>query len=157
MSRHQSGTERAMLAREARLASTKGHVLDTVDVKMLSRLQVDGRVWNVNLAKHAGVSAPPALRRTATLVERGIIQGYHADLDPKKFGYEVTAFVTVSLTSQSQSDILSFEHLMNGIPNVRECHALAGSKDFLLCCMFHDLTACNDFVRGELLTTRNVR
>jgi DNA-binding Lrp family transcriptional regulator len=157
MARHQTGTQEALRAREVRSAISQGHILDTVDIKILSTLQVDGRISNVNLAKRAGISAPPALRRTATLEERGLIKGYRAHLDPKRLGFEVTAFIAVSLASQSQSEVAAFEKVMRDYPKVRECHALSGHKDFLLRGVFHDLTDCNDFVREVLLRTPNVR
>jgi DNA-binding Lrp family transcriptional regulator len=157
MARHHAGTDKALNARLVRQAVTQGHILDTVDIKILSTLQADGRISNVNLSKKAGISAPPALRRTATLEERGIIKGYHAELDPKKFGFDVTAFIMVSLSSQSQGEVAAFEIAMSGYDQVRECHALSGHKDFLLRCAFATLSDSNDFVRDVLLKTPNVR
>ena len=60
--------------------------LDTVDRQILSDLQDDGRMTNVDLAKRAGISAPPCLRRVRGLEESGIIRGYHADLDAEALG-----------------------------------------------------------------------
>ena len=60
--------------------------LDTVDRQILSDLQEDGRMTNVDLAKRAGISAPPCLRRVRVLEEEGIIRGYHADIDAESLG-----------------------------------------------------------------------
>ena len=63
--------------------------LDAIDRKILSELQDDGRITNVELAKRVGISAPPCLRRVRALEEAGYIKGYRALLDEKKLGYEV--------------------------------------------------------------------
>lgn len=157
MARHVSGSEKALAARAAMKAALHGHELDTADVRILTVLQKDGRISNVNLSRLAGLSPPPTLRRTATLEERGIIKGYHAEIDTGKFGYAITAFILVGLASQSRSDIVAFEHAMAHLTNVRECHAVSGQRDFLLKCLFHDLTESNTFTRDILLRTPNVR
>ena len=61
--------------------------LDKIDRKILLTLQEDGRITNVDLAKKAGISAPPCLRRVRALEESGYIRSYHAFLDPGKLGY----------------------------------------------------------------------
>ena len=60
--------------------------LDDVDRQILSDLQTDGRMTNVELAKRAGISAPPCLRRVRVLEDGGIIRGYHADIDADALG-----------------------------------------------------------------------
>ncbi len=157
VARHQTGSKEAVSARELRTALMQGHVIDTVDVKILAALQSNGRLSNVELAKHIGLSAPPTLRRTAVLEERALIKSYHAELDPKMLGFPVTAFITVALGSQGQTEIAAFEAVLQANPNIRECHALSGHKDFLIKGVFHDLTETNDFVRDVLLRTPNVR
>src|SRR5881398_3017473 len=72
--------------------------LDRIDRQILSDLQTDGRMTNVELASRAGISAPPCLRRVRALEEAGYIKGYRALLDEKKLGYEVTVFAMVHLT-----------------------------------------------------------
>lgn len=64
--------------------------LDRVDRQILADLQADGRITNVDLARRAGISAPPCLRRVRALEESGIIKGYHATIDPGALGYNVT-------------------------------------------------------------------
>jgi DNA-binding Lrp family transcriptional regulator len=101
MARHRTGSPAAMQAREALFATMKAHVLDTIDLQILRTLQANGRASNVALAEHAGITAPPALRRTAALQDRGVIKGVHARLDAEKLGYAVTAFISVGLASQT--------------------------------------------------------
>ncbi|MCZ6606431.1 MAG: Lrp/AsnC family transcriptional regulator, partial [Alphaproteobacteria bacterium] len=106
--------------------------LDRIDRHILHDLQTDGRITNVELARRAGISAPPCLRRVRALEEAGYIRGYHADLEPKALGFNVTVFAQVGLGSQAEPDLEAFEDLVRQWPNVRECHMLAGETDFLL-------------------------
>ena len=87
---------------------------------------------NVELARRAGISAPPCLRRVRRLEEAGIIRGYHADTDPALLGWEVVFFVIVGLESQREAALAAFEALVRGWPEVRECHMIRGGGDFLL-------------------------
>src|SRR5258707_4870545 len=95
--------------------------LDRIDRRILHDLQAKGRMTNVELARRAGISAPPCLRRVRALEEVGIITGYRAVLDQKSLGYEVSAFVMVSLTSQAQQDLLAFTARVKSCRLVREC------------------------------------
>ncbi|MFN3321819.1 MAG: Lrp/AsnC family transcriptional regulator, partial [Allorhizobium sp.] len=65
--------------------------LDAVDWKILTELQRDGRMTNVELSRRVGISAPPCLRRVRHLEEQGFIQGYRALLDEKRLGYDLMA------------------------------------------------------------------
>lgn len=107
-------------------------VLDAIDRRILFELQADGRITNVELARRAGISAPPCLRRVRRLEEAGIIRGYQADTDPQKLGWEITFFAIVGLESQKESVLSAFEQLVGAWPEVRECHMIRGGGDFLL-------------------------
>ncbi len=107
-------------------------LLDTVDRRILAELQADGRMTNVELARRAGISAPPCLRRMRRLEEAGVIRGYHADSDPQKLGWEITFFAVVGLDSQKAEALSAFEHAVATWPEVRECHMIRGGGDFLL-------------------------
>ena len=107
-------------------------LLDAIDRRILAELQVDGRMTNVELARRAGISAPPCLRRVRRLEEAGLIRGYHADSDPQKLGWEITFFAIVGLDSQKEAVLAAFEQLVAGWPEVRECHMIRGGGDFLL-------------------------
>ena len=106
--------------------------LDTVDLRILAVLQEDGRITNIDLSRHAGVTAPPCLRRVRALEEAGIIRGYHADTDPQLLGWEITFFAIVGLDSQKEAVLSAFEQLVATWPEVRECHMIRGGGDFLL-------------------------
>ncbi len=107
-------------------------LLDTIDRRILAELQEDGRMTNVELARRAGISAPPCLRRVRRLEEAGIIRGYHADSDPQRLGWEITFFAVVGLESQKETVLAAFEKLVAEWPEVRECHMIRGGGDFLL-------------------------
>ena len=107
-------------------------VLDAIDRRILAELQADGRMTNVELARRAGISAPPCLRRVRRLEEAGLIRGYHADTDPQKLGWEITFFAIVGLDSQKETVLSAFEQLVAGWSEVRECHMIRGGGDFLL-------------------------
>ena len=107
-------------------------ILDDIDRKILAELQEDGRMTNVELARRAGISAPPCLRRVRRLEEAGYIAGYHAATDAQKLGWQIAFFVIVGLESQKQSVLEAFEALVASWPEVRECHMIRGGGDFLL-------------------------
>lgn len=130
--------------------------LDPIDRKILSELQADGRMTNVELAKRVGISAPPCLRRVRALEEAGLIHGYHADVNARELGFEVQVFAMVGLESQAEAELSAFEEKCRTWPLVRECHMLNGEVDFILKCVSPDLSTFQRFLTGDLLTTPNV-
>jgi|TARA_R110000824_G_scaffold390760_11_gene587796 DNA-binding Lrp family transcriptional regulator len=130
--------------------------LDAIDLQILAALQEDGRITNVDLSERVGISAPPCLRRVRALEEAGFIQGYHADLNVKALGFEVTVFAMVGLHSQAEADLKAFEALVGTWPLVRECHMLNGEIDFILKCVAPDLSTFQSFLTGELTPAPNV-
>jgi DNA-binding Lrp family transcriptional regulator len=130
--------------------------LDRIDRRILQDLQADGRMTNVELSRRAGISAPPCLRRVRALERAGYIQGYHADVDAKALGYNVTVFAQVGLASQAEPDLEAFEELVRGWPEVRECHMLAGEVDFLLKVVAPDWDAYQRFLTEKLTAAPGV-
>jgi len=133
--------------------------LDEIDLKILSEIQADGRITNVELAKRVGISPPPCLRRVRTLEEEGYIQGYRGLLDPRKLGFDVTVFASVHLSSQADADLRAFEAFVRKEPLVRECWMLSGEVDFILKCVAPDMATFQDFVTHLTAAphVRNVR
>jgi len=115
--------------------------LDRIDRRILDDLQTDGRMTNVELARRAGISAPPCLRRVRALEQSGLIQGYHAQ---------------VGLSSQAEPDLKAFEALVQGWPEVRECHMLAGETDFLLKVVAEDWDSYQRFLTTKLTAAPNI-
>ncbi len=130
--------------------------LDRIDRRILKDLQRDGRITNVELAKRAGISAPPCLRRVRALEDAGFIKGYHAEVEAKALGFNVTVFAQVGLASQAESDLEAFEALVGTWPQVRECHMLAGETDFLLKVVAADWDAYQTFLTTKLTPAPNV-
>ncbi|WP_264599494.1 Lrp/AsnC family transcriptional regulator [Rhodobium gokarnense] len=124
--------------------------LDDVDWKILSELQADGRITNVELARRVGISAPPCLRRVRALEQAGVIRGYRTLLEEKTLGFDVTAFAMVGLASQAEADLVAFEDLVRGWGIVRDCWMLSGEIDFMLLCVAPDLQSFQNFIIGEL-------
>ncbi|SHG57977.1 Lrp/AsnC family transcriptional regulator [Cognatishimia maritima] len=133
-----------------------GTRLDPIDRKILSELQADGRMTNVELAKRVGISAPPCLRRVRTLEESGYIRGYHADVDSRELGFEVQVFAMVGLNSQAEADLSAFEARCREWSLVRECHMLNGEVDFILKCVAPDLSTFQRFLTEDLLKAEHV-
>lgn len=130
--------------------------LDRIDRRILSDLQADGRITNVELARRAGISAPPCLRRVRALEQAGYIRGYHADIDPAALGYNVMVFAQVGLTTQAEADLTAFEELVRSWPEVRECNMLAGETDFLLKVVARDWDDYQRFLTARLTAAPNV-
>lgn len=130
--------------------------LDKIDQRILHDLQANGRISNVELARRAGISAPPCLRRVRALERAGYVRGYHAELEPKALGFNVTVFAHVGLSSQAESDLQAFESLVGNWPEVRECYMLAGETDFLLKVVAEDWDAYEHFLTTQLTPAPNV-
>lgn len=130
--------------------------LDDIDRRLLSELQDEGRITNVELAHRVGLTAPPCLRRVRSLEEEGVIRGYHADLDPSKLGFSITVFAMVSLKSQAEDSLREFEAAMHELPEVREVHMLNGEIDFILKIVARDLQAFQEFLTSKLTPAPNV-
>ena len=130
--------------------------LDKIDQRILHDLQENGRISNVELARRAGISAPPCLRRVRALERAGYLRGYHAELEPKALGFNVTVFALVGLASQAETDLQAFEALVAGWPEVRECYMLAGETDFLLKVVAEDWDSYERFLTTRLTPAPNV-
>jgi len=130
--------------------------LDDIDLRIIDELQRNGRMTNVDLARHVGISAPPCLRRVRALEQAGFIAGFHANVDPALLGFGVTVFAMVGLHSQAEADLQAFEARVESWPEVRECHMLNGDIDFILKCVAPDLASFQDFLTQKLTPAPNV-
>ena len=130
--------------------------LDRIDKNILNRLQSDGRVTNVELAKSVGISAPPCLRRVRALESEGFITGYNARVDQAMMGYGVNVFAMVKLKSHAEEDLKAFEKHIDSLPMVRECYMLAGDVDFMLKIVAKDWDSYQAFLTEKLTSAPNV-
>lgn len=106
--------------------------LDATDRRILRVLQREGRVSNADLADRIALSPSACHRRVQRLEEEGFIAGYVALVDPRKIGKTTTVFVEITLQGQSDEVLDAFERAVARIPDVLECHLMAGAADFLL-------------------------
>jgi DNA-binding Lrp family transcriptional regulator len=130
--------------------------LDKIDLSILKDLQADGRLTNVELAKRAGISAPPCLRRVKNLEDQGVVLSYHANLNASALGFSVAIFAEVALSSQNDADLRTFEEQVQRWPMVRECYMVTGGSDFLLKIVAKDFDAYQSFLSKELSTMPKV-
>ena len=132
------------------------HRIDAIDIKILTALQQNGRISNVDLAAQVGISPPPCLRRKQELEEQRCILGYYADVDEKRLGFEVSAFIFVGLVSQADGEVRAFEEAVRSWQLVREAYSLSGSIDFLMRCVAPDLRTFQAFVTGTVMKSPKV-
>jgi DNA-binding Lrp family transcriptional regulator len=107
-------------------------MLDHTDRHILTLLQENGRMTNLELAEKVGLSPTPCLRRTKKLEEDGVIQGYAAIVDQKAYGLPLSVFVSIRLTQQTEEQIREFEKAVASWNEVTECYLMTGSRDYLL-------------------------
>lgn len=117
---------------------------DSMDQSILRVLQREGRISNADLADRVHLSPSACHRRTQRLEAGGAIKGYVALLDPAKLDRRATAFVEISLSGQADDILEAFEAAVKRVPDVLECHLMAGSADYLLKVVARDT---EDFAR----------
>src|ERR1700754_4197160 len=105
--------------------------LDTADLRILSELQADARLTNVELAERIHLSPSPCLRRTKRLEEAGVIRGYRADLDRSKAGLGLTVFVEIKVDRHSRHNADGLATTLAEMPEVVSCCMVSGAADFL--------------------------
>lgn len=115
--------------------------LDNIDRKILKILQSDGRITNAQLSKEVGLSPAPTLERVKKLESSGIIDSYHAYLEPSKIGLGVSTFVLVSLKGHNKENISEFTKSIKDIEEIIECHHITGSGDFILKVVAKDIAS----------------
>ncbi|WP_343548576.1 Lrp/AsnC family transcriptional regulator [Ralstonia sp.] len=106
--------------------------LDRIDIRILSHLQRNGRITNVDLADAVGLSASPCLIRVKRLEKAGYITGYGAQLQLEKLGDTQMVFTQVTLSDHRREDFSNFEAAVRNIDEVVECHLVSGGFDYLL-------------------------
>ncbi len=118
--------------------------LDATDARILSVLQRNGRISNADLAEAVNLSASACHRRVQRLEKEGFITEYVALLDPRKLNRATVVFVEITLSGQADEVLDAFEREVMRIPDVLECHLMAGKADYLLKVVASD---AEDFAR----------
>jgi len=138
-------------------ADAHGATLDRYDIAILRELQRDARLANTELAARIGLSAAPTWRRVKWLEEQGYIVGYRAELDRRKVGLGVLAFVRVDADRNTGAATRALEDAIRKLPEVIACHYISGSGTFELQVMATDLDAFSRFSLDTLLNLPNVK
>lgn len=131
--------------------------LDEIDKRILRALQRDGRLQNVELAKEAGLSPSPCLRRVKLLEEAGVIDRYVAVVDQAKVGLALTLFARIQLTAQDAETVDRFIAAMNKLPQVTECYIVLGESDALLRVVVADLDEYRRFQTAHLTRKNGIQ
>ncbi|MGB7269185.1 MAG: Lrp/AsnC family transcriptional regulator [Albidovulum sp.] len=119
--------------------------IDDISHRILRELTSNGRISNLELAESVGLSPSACLRRVQELERTGIIKGYRAVLDPVRLGTGFVAYVTVGLSVHTKAAQEAFERAIARAAEVRECHNITGTVEYLLRVEATDLAAYKHF------------
>ncbi|HKQ43539.1 MAG TPA: Lrp/AsnC family transcriptional regulator, partial [Pseudonocardia sp.] len=114
---------------------------DKTDRAILTILQREGRLPNVELAERVALSPSSCLRRTKALEAAGLIAGYRAELDRQRLGLGLTVFISLRVQQHSRATSRTIEDALTAIPAVVACYVVSGEADFLVEAVVHDLGA----------------
>ncbi|QJP13515.1 Lrp/AsnC family transcriptional regulator [Starkeya sp. ORNL1] len=131
--------------------------IDEIDRRILRALQHNSRINNIELAEKVGLSPSPCLRRVRMLEESGAIDRYVAILNPAALGFGMTIFARVWLAGQDTETVDHFTSEVRKLPEVVECHLMAGDCDFLLRIVAKDIDAYRQFQTRHLSNIRGVQ
>lgn len=106
--------------------------LDSFDLKIIDVLMQDGRLPVTELAKRIGISKSPCQARLKRLREDGYILGFRAQVDYAKLDLEQVAFVEAKMSSTREEILSAFNEAVASMPEIEECHMIAGSFDYLI-------------------------
>ncbi|MFC0278427.1 Lrp/AsnC family transcriptional regulator [Falsigemmobacter intermedius] len=131
--------------------------LDLIDRRILTELQKDARVSNVQLAARVGLSPSPCLARVRRLEQEGYLKAYVALVSPEALGLSITVFIQVSLEMQHKEALRTFETRVTELPEVMECYLMTGDSDYLLRVVVPDMEALQSFIMQDLTEIPGVR
>jgi Lrp/AsnC family leucine-responsive transcriptional regulator len=129
---------------------------DRTDRSILSELQGNGRITNVELARRVNLSATPCSERVKALEEMGYIEGYRAKLNPGMLQLELLVFVEISLLRTSADVFADFKEAVIKLPQVLECHLVSGNFDYLIKARVADMADYRKLLGETLLTLPGV-
>jgi DNA-binding Lrp family transcriptional regulator len=141
----------------AEAAEPHGAALDRYDIAILRELQQDARLSNTELAARIGLSAAPTWRRVRWLEEQAIITGYRAEIDRRRIGLGVLAFVRLDADRSGGAAMRALEDQIRSLPEVVACHYISGAGTFELQVIATDLDAYARFSVDTLLNLPNVK
>lgn len=124
--------------------------LDSIDLKILKKLQENGKITNLQLSKEIGLSPAPTLERVKKLENNGFIESYHALVNEEKLELGITAFMQISLIRQRDNAINDFLAQIEKIDEVMECYNVTGQADYLLKIIVKDIKHFDYLVKEKL-------
>ncbi|MGL1921001.1 MAG: Lrp/AsnC family transcriptional regulator [Hyphomicrobiales bacterium] len=130
--------------------------LESLEIRILTELQKNGRLTNQDLADLVGLSPSACWRRVRSLEEEGIIKNYQARIAGSKVGFPETIFARVSLEKHSDVLVQKFETAIIGRNEVIECFATSGDSDYLIRVVASDISSYDDFIQKFLLKIEGV-
>jgi Lrp/AsnC family leucine-responsive transcriptional regulator len=131
--------------------------LDRHDIALLAELQRDARQSNADLAERIGLSAAPTWRRVRRLEALGVITGYRAEIDRRRIGLGVRAFVQVDAERADAAAMHALEDAVRALPEVISCHYTTGAATFELQVLATDLDAYARWTTDTLLRLPGVK
>lgn len=138
-------------------APTPGQALDRYDLAILRELQADARLSNAELSSRIGLSAAPTWRRVKRLEDQGYITGYRAEIDRRKIGLGVLAFVRLDAERNNSESTRALEDAIRARPEVVACHYISGAGTFELHVVATDLEAFSRLAMDVLFKLPNVK
>lgn len=130
--------------------------LDPIDVRILTELQGNAKLTNVELAERVHLSPSPCLARVRALEKAGIIKRYVGLLDAHAVGLGVSVFIQIRLEKQIEHSLETFEAAVQRFPQIMECYLMTGDSDYLLRLVVPDLEALQRFIVEELVRIRGI-
>ena len=124
--------------------------LDPTDIKILSHLQDDASLTNVELAKRVHLSPSPCLSRVKAMESAGVIQRYVALAQPQALGMDLNVFISISLKEQSKEALAKFEQRIAEHDEVMECYLMTGDSDYLIRVAIADMGSLEKFILEQL-------
>ena len=124
--------------------------LDALDLKILSELQADSSLTNLELSRRVHLSPSPCLTRVKALETSGVIQRYVALTNPKALGLGLNVFISISLKEQSKKALAMFESRISEHEEVMECYLMTGDSDYLIRVAVVDMGALEKFILDQL-------
>ena len=104
--------------------------LDRIDIQLLEELQRDAKLSLKGIGERVGLSAPAVMERVRKLEQAGVIRGYHAQIDARRAGVDVAAFIGVTISTPAK--LRDFERYVDAVPAILECHHVTGAHTLLL-------------------------
>jgi len=126
--------------------------LDRIDLHILSHLQLNGRITNLELAGEVGLSPSPCLMRVKRLEKAGYIAGYGARIELREPGDTETVFTEITLSDHRSADFAKFESRIRAISEITECYLVSGGYDYLLKFIMRSINHYQETIENLLAT-----